>query len=231
MASNLGPRAVTDGLILYFDAANPKSYPGTGTTWSDLSGSGNHGTLVNGVGYTSDVKGALTFDGVNDYVSLASTPQIAQSVYSSTVEVVAYGDRTDATEVMFGGGALVTNQAYYLAFLSSDGSNFTFGFQGNNQSGSTPRSNVNWNHYAGLYDNSAGSRFRYFNQGLLSPSESSGVSNTSAATFTIGAFDDVSVGVRFFLQGKIASVKVYNRSLTSDEIQQNYNATRARYGL
>ena len=60
---------VTDGLVLCLDAANTRSYSGTGTDWFDLSGNGNHGTLVNGVGYSADNKGSLVFDGTNQEIS------------------------------------------------------------------------------------------------------------------------------------------------------------------
>jgi hypothetical protein len=62
------PRTITDGLVLCLDAANSKSYPGSGTTWTDLSGLGNTGTLTNGPTYSSANGGSLVFDGVNDYV-------------------------------------------------------------------------------------------------------------------------------------------------------------------
>jgi len=64
------PRIITDGLVLCLDAGNPKSYPGSGTTWTDLSGNGNNGTLTNGPTYNSGNLGSLVFDGVNDYVNL-----------------------------------------------------------------------------------------------------------------------------------------------------------------
>jgi hypothetical protein len=72
MALSHSPSIVTNSLVLCLDAANPKSYPGSGTTWTDLSGLGNNGTLVNGVGYTSVNRGSLVFDGVNDYVTLGN---------------------------------------------------------------------------------------------------------------------------------------------------------------
>lgn len=68
MALSHSPSIVTNGLVLCLDAANTKSYPGSGTTWTDLSGRGNNGTLVNGVGYNSGNLGSLVFDGVDDYV-------------------------------------------------------------------------------------------------------------------------------------------------------------------
>ena len=67
MALSHSPSIVTNGLVLCLDAANSKSYPGSGTTWTDLSGRGNNGTLVNGVGYNSGNLGSLVFDGVDDY--------------------------------------------------------------------------------------------------------------------------------------------------------------------
>jgi prepilin-type N-terminal cleavage/methylation domain-containing protein len=75
---------LTNGLILYLDAGKTTSYSGTGTTWTDLSGNGYIGNLINGVGYTSADGGALSFDGVDDYVSNINfggmvTTQITQS--------------------------------------------------------------------------------------------------------------------------------------------------------
>ena len=67
------PRTVTDGLVLALDAGNTKSYSGSGTTWSDLSGKGNDGTLVNSPTYSNLNGGNFNFDEVNDYVNIGST--------------------------------------------------------------------------------------------------------------------------------------------------------------
>ena len=82
MAFFHSPNIVTNGLVLALDAANPKSYPGSGTTIYDLSGNGNHGTLNNGVGFSTNYKGILTFDGVDDYVN-CNTPNLASSNYTA----------------------------------------------------------------------------------------------------------------------------------------------------
>ena len=68
MSLGHGASIVRNGLVLYLDAANPKSYPGSGTTWKDLSGNGNNGTLVNGPTFNSANGGSIVFDGTNDYV-------------------------------------------------------------------------------------------------------------------------------------------------------------------
>ena len=69
MSINYNPRIVTDGLVLLLDAGNTKSYPGTGTTWTDISRNGNNGTLTNGPTFDSANGGSLVFDGVDDYVN------------------------------------------------------------------------------------------------------------------------------------------------------------------
>ena len=66
MSSSASPDIVTNGLVLCLDAADKRSYPGTGTTWFDRSGGGSNGTLVNGVGYNSGNGGSLVFNGVNN---------------------------------------------------------------------------------------------------------------------------------------------------------------------
>ena len=73
MAVGYNPRIVTDGLVLCLDSANTKSYGGSGTTWTDVSGSGNNGTLYNGPTHTSGADGYFTFDGSNDYSQLSDT--------------------------------------------------------------------------------------------------------------------------------------------------------------
>lgn len=227
MGLSHSPKIVTSGLILCLDAANLKSYPGTGTTWYDISGNNNHGTLNNSPTYNS--QGYFTFDGINDYVSLTSTLAIAQGIYSSSVEVIAYRNSTTNFEVMFGGGTQSTNNGFYYGFRAGS-NNFMYAYYGNDQDGSTA-SNVTWNHYVATYSIEASSRYRYFNSTLLSPSQASGVTNTSSANFAIGAYQIAPGNIVSFFAGKIAMVKVYNRALTDSEVKQNFNALKGRFGI
>lgn len=229
MSLSHSPRIVTNGLALLLDAANTKSYPGSGSTWYDLSGNGNHATLINSP--TWNANESFTFNGTNQYAALTSIPQICQNLYSSTVEIIAYRtNNTSATlEVMFGGGIQNTNTAYYFGFRNT-ASNFMLAYYSNDQDGPTPTTNVAWNSYIGTYDTASASRYRYFNGSLLSPSQSSGVLNTSANRFYIGAFNDAGSPTLYF-SGKIASIKIYSRALTQSEITQNFSAMRGRYGI
>ena len=96
---------VTSGLVLHLDAGNPFSYPatGVGTKWTDLSGNNNHGTLTNGVSYTDNNRGALVFDGVDDYVRLANPP--IQGTGSFTIISISKLTGGTGGRVVYGGGS------------------------------------------------------------------------------------------------------------------------------
>jgi len=85
MAFSFSPRIVTDGLVLCLDAANPRSYPGSGTTWSDISRTGTNGTLVNGPTYSSANGGSIVFDGVNDYATTIRVPNMTTSSAEASI--------------------------------------------------------------------------------------------------------------------------------------------------
>lgn len=88
MALNHSPKIVTNGLVLYLDAANQKSYPGSGTTWTDLSGNGNTGTLTNGPTFSANNNGGIVFDGANDYVSISNSSSLNITGRNITIEVI-----------------------------------------------------------------------------------------------------------------------------------------------
>lgn len=95
MATAYNPKLVTSGLILYLDAGNQASYPGSGTTWNDLSGNSRNASLVNGPTFSSDALGSVVFDGVNDYgtasgISTAGSMAISCWFKTSTQQTNKY---------------------------------------------------------------------------------------------------------------------------------------------
>jgi hypothetical protein len=82
-----GVNIVTDGLVLYLDAANISSYSGSGTTWTDLSRSGNNGTLVNNPTFDSANKGSIVFDGVDDFINCGNSPILVFGTLDFTVSI------------------------------------------------------------------------------------------------------------------------------------------------
>jgi hypothetical protein len=221
MAIRYNTSVVRDGLVLQLDAANPKSYPGSGTTWFDLSGDGNNGTLVNGVGYSSADNGSLVFDGVNDYNNCTN---IIGGLNNYSAEFwFNISVNTIGIEHWLGSQYIATTGRVIFDISSNNClRNFV---NGTSVIGSTVIPIDIW-HHAFFTRNSIGLAEIYLNGSLEISNTISDVSvlNTD---FQIGGSSVLS---RWFT-GKISLVNVYNRALTASEIQQNFEATRGRYGI
>ena len=132
------PRIVTDGLVLCLDAGNTKSYPGSGTTWTDLSGRRNNGTLTNGPTFDSANGGSIVFDGTNDTVSI---PASANQVFGTGDYTLEWWSKTSDTD---GGYALSAAD-----FLNITWSGSTLYYQ--DVYGNTIMSFTNTTHYNGAW--------------------------------------------------------------------------------
>jgi len=238
MGAYSGPEINEDGLVLALDAANTKSYPGSGTTWTDLSGRGNNGTLVNGVGYNGSNGGYLSFDYVNDYVT---TTGMSNFSYTNgiTVSVWHYngggtgfyrGVVNNGTNVdRFGGFDLRYGRENYFGGTNNGTKlNWIIADTGGTRTGVSIYANVNeWHHYVGTYDNTT---VRVYKDGQLFDSITHSVGGqlkTTSDSTTIGR----SPGTSEYLDGRLSQVSIYNKTLTASEIQQNFNATRGRFGI
>ena len=219
------PKIVTDGLVLALDAGNVKSYPGSGTTWYDKSGNGNNGTLTNGPTFAT---GSIVFDGVNDYVNCGN---------STSLQIT--GSITLSTWINF--PTLFSSQ-YYPPFIIK-GVNASYMLYGNSVTnqvrmriGSNSAANVldststfsinTWYNIVGTYD---GSAMKIYVNGVCDSQKSLvGTIPTGSDNVHLG-FNPI--GEAIVYNGKIATTQIYNRALTSDEVLQNYNATKGRFGL
>ena len=214
MAFRYSPKIVTDGLVLCLDAANKKSYPGSGTAWNDLSGNANTGTLTNGPTFDSGNAGTIDFDGSNDLVEC--------SAISSTNFTNSLWMRVDAKNVNGIISWTVGTVRRELLFVSGYLS-IAYGSNKYRKIDSVLSNGV-WMHVVGTYDGTT--PLIYVN----------GVSQTltGEVTAAAGAANKCYIGrtayqVPFYFNGKIANVKIYNRALTSTEVVQNYNATKSRF--
>jgi hypothetical protein len=232
MALFHSPRIVTNGLVLYLDAGNQKSYSGSGTTWTDLSGNGNNGTLVNGVGYNSGNFGSLVFDGVDDNVNVGNTSLIISPSQSSItvncwvrtnvineykkifVNVNASQGPPGLTGIYFSIGP-VPFHTYFGVTTNVGQKNAVF---------TQHISTSNFTNLCGTYNGS--SIKLYLNGNLVATESHSGNIGTGGIT-RISGYDNNGES----WNGNIAQVSVYNRELTASEIQQNFNATRGRFGI
>tara|TARA_Y100000114_G_scaffold121130_1_gene116211 strand:- start:537 stop:1202 length:666 start_codon:yes stop_codon:yes gene_type:complete len=221
MGSSAGPNIIDDGLIFCVDAKNTKSYPGSGTTWSDLSRSGNHGTLTNSPTFNST--GYFDFDGTNDQVTMGTNPFLGGA--KSTVEfVLSFDAVTNAfTEQPWCEFGSASNNAIRLYFIRNN--SICVGYYANDKVFSfTPSINTIYN--ITITEDGTGG-VELFVDGTLRDTGNLSTPNTSGNTFRIGTFNSTNGS----FNGKIYLARLYNRDLTASEVLQNYNVQRSRFGV
>jgi len=222
-----GGNIITDGLVLLLDAANPRSYLSGSTAWTDLSRSINNGTLINGPTFNSGNGGSIVFDGVNGYVKPpnSTTLQLTNFTLSAWIKI----------------NILNANQ---FIIDTSTNSNFGFGYSyritslnkirfwaydanGLLDSNSSITNNI-WYNIVSTYNNTSNLQTIYIN-GVLDNS------NTYSLPFTVSNVSNLQIGgsqvLGGYLNGNIAQTSIYNRALSATEVLQNFNATRARFGV
>jgi hypothetical protein len=224
---NGGPgNIVTNGLVLYLDAANYLSYVSGSTTWRDISSSNLSGSLINGPTFSSGNGGSIVFDGTNDYVDCGNTINL-----TSAISIVTWIRKTTKTPRNIYEGVVDKGRDNYGAWsLNVDEVPLRVTFKckiaGVNRSIITTSdfSDNTWMQVAGTFN---GSTLAIYQNSILNNSASyAGSIGTNSESIRIGAAND-----GYYFLGNIASTQIYNRALTSDEILQNYNSTKARFGL
>ena len=223
--SHYGPRTITNGLVLALDAANSKSYPGSGTTWTDLSGRGVIGTLTNmdGTNFNSANGGSLVFDGTNEFVQCSGSITVTAATF--IVWIRRNGNQAQYDGILFSRGASVTGM----------------NFQSNNQLG------YHWNDAVSTYNWQSGLLIPDLSWCMVVVSVTSSsvtaylyqASGLTTATNTVShatsTLDDIKIGQDDaggrFLNGSISQALIYNRALSATEIQQNYNALKGRFSI
>jgi hypothetical protein len=232
-----GVNIVTDGLVLYLDAANTKSYMSGSTAWNDLSRSGNIGTLTNGPTFNSGNGGSIVFDGVNDYV-LGSLPNFnvgcislwinpsslinSTSSFQSLILLKYTGIVNSEWYISLGSATvLLTNEYITIANVEND-----------TRTAIADGGSLSANIWYNLIFNLELGRYKIYINGIKKTEVTFGggvPQLTNPNVLQIGALVRTSIVGPF--SGKIASTQIYNRALTPQEILQNYNATKSRFSL
>ena len=228
MAIFYNPRIVTDGLVLALDAGNTKSYPGSGTTWTDLSGRGNTGTLTNGPTYSSANSGSIVFDGNNQYINCGTSllPAGDISVFTWIYPTSFNNEWNIICTKWFNPNG--SDFHWALKSSTANGTNLRQNLYTTSNSdiyGTTSFSTNTW-HYVGFTLVNGGTLTFYKNG--VADGTSSSVSRTPQSS-TLQINDDRVV--QYGLVGRIPQVSIYNRVLSAAEISQNFNALRGRYGI
>ena len=225
MAYNFSPKIITDGLLLYLDAANTRSYPGTGTTWSDLSRGGNNGSLINGPTFNSANGGSIVFDGTNDWVN--SETQILKNLQEFTINLWFY--TSTLTGVLLSEGASSNVGVQFWLGVGVNNTILQFG-DGTNDSFFNSKITLQQNVWVNLcftVKNKTGTSY-------INSVYQNAWTNTNnilwagtTGTFRLGCRENTSI----FTNSRIAITQLYNRALSASEILQNYNSTKTRFGL
>jgi len=228
MSFRYSPKIVTSSLVLYLDAANPKSYVSGSTTWFDLSGNNYHGTLINGAGFSNERNGCMVFDGVDDMIRT----NFQTITVNSSFEIWA-----NKTESVNAYNMMAGMYLPYFSFNSGNTLHFSNTIGGVQRSAySSPSGTLRDNtwycfHFVNSYDGANTTMKSYINGTLVRSLTNTG--QTVTTTFyplVIGAWRSYAPTDNPF-KGKISIIKVYNKDLTQDEILQNYNTTKSRYDL
>jgi prepilin-type N-terminal cleavage/methylation domain-containing protein len=234
---------VTNGLVLHLDASNINSYPGfsTGQIWNDLSINNNNGTLINTPTYNTN--GYFDFDHTQServtFSNASSLQFLNRSPY--TLESWVYPTRNPGlgnyTGILDREDASMGYRNGYELHFSTNTSNQPY-FSTNrfslengifNQSGisvliDSSSINNSWHHIVTTYDGTNLSLYRNGSSIGVPVVSTGNITNTSKA---------LTLGVRGgqYFGGRISNTRIYNRALTAAEVQQNFNATKGRFGL
>ena len=231
-STSISGGVVTDGLVLALDAGVSRSYPGSGTTWTDVSGGGNTGTLVNGPTYNSANGGSLVFDGVNDYVNFGNNTTLYNAYDTTFTQEFAVrlisGASTSRTIFR------VDDWSRIITGISTSSITFTIGYISPVDS-LTYNSTINYNQWYLITTvwTKLNTQQIYLN-GILVAQRTPTISNYTGVTGTSGGANlgrGHTSPYTSNINANIAFFKHYNRALTAQEIQQNFIATRSRFDI
>lgn len=214
---------VTSGLVLYYDINEPVCYSSGRTDIQDLSRNGNTGTLVNGVGYSANNGGSITFDGVDDYLSV-TLPGNYSNTTGFSVSFWEYVDSYSGFILNFTFG-VPPNVTSFYSFNYSNYRVVDYTFTCNpNAFGTSSGYTQVWTYMTFVAD---GSNMFVYKNGVLD----------ATGTFLTGG-TVTNPTLKFGLQlsgrdmiGKYGTISMYRRALSATEIQQNFNAHRGRFGI
>ena len=235
------PKIVTDNLVLFLDAGNTKSYPGTGTTWTDMINA--HSATMHGVNWLNINGGVMNYDASDERITLPNTAQPNGLGSTFSIEIWHYLDNSTAPGSMWSYGSLFTNGGGSGDWNSGAGNNngLIIGFDmmnSRNQSGTevwktySPAPSVQtWHQY--VFTLNSGTGNMYIDKNNVMSNNTDFRTNYGQVTGTtgIGIADIYGGNYRGEYDGYISIVRIYDKVLSTAEVKQNYDATKRRYGL
>jgi hypothetical protein len=229
------PPIVTNGLVLNLDCGNRLSYPTSGTTWTDLSGNNNNGTLTNGPTFNPNNLGSIVFDGVDDYNLISNTNLLTfgNNPFSISFWMKPTNFSTGYRTILSNYNDYNSNYiSYFYCAIFNDGAGFnrelTILDSTGNLSNTIPKVSLTDNEWVNIVITRVGNTITIYKNTL--PTVGSGTVNLNfsgiRSTKIFGGVSAVNS-----VQGNISVFQIYNRNLSQLEVIQNYNALKSRFGL
>jgi len=226
MSYNNGPKIVTDSLILCVDAGNPKSYPGTGNTWTDLSSVGNNMTLINGPTFTTNNGGGIVTDGVDDNIFRTNTSSLSTFVYATGFSINMWHQSNSSADYDMLCSKVSSDNwddGFGMFYEFGEVKAFVRDYTVAVSFGPATTNITNW-----CFTYASGVT-RVFKDGRL---VNSGTNTVLSNPFNIDASLTInnSSTNNYPLDATIYNFTVYNKQLSAVEVLQNYNALKGRFG-
>lgn len=223
-----GPNIVKSGLILYLDAGSPNSFysPTAGTTWKDISGNSHNATLTNGPIFNNTDGGSIMFDGTNDFATTSTNPQLGSGAYTVSVWFKPSVSQANNATLLCVNAAAATNnwQMNFTTFgeIYFYVTNVTF-----LATGITPTVGA-WSNVTVVRENTGTNGVKSYHNGVFTAQ----TTDSTNLNYTEGIQIGLNRGDTTYFNGNIAQILLYSGyGLSSSEVLQNFNATRARFGI
>ena len=232
MAFHYSPKTIADGLELALDAGNPKSYPGSGTSVKDLTGTHPGGTLSGGTSFVDN--NYFSFDGSNDSLQFSPNDVFERGTTSFTIEAWARLNAQGSNNlalVIGGGNPLcdVCDGGYMILFSGTNNLNLRFDDSGLGNMDSITYNNPSsfidgsFHHIVGMRNGT--NTLLYLDGTQVASGTDNQVNVNDISTFYVSGWSN------YRGEMDVALSKIYNRALSADEVLQNYNAHKTRFGL
>ena len=227
MSFSYGTKIVTDGLVFYVDTANPRSYVSGSTTTNSLIGN-EIGNLINGTDFSTDNQGSWNLDGMNDYIQLNTSVTLSHLTYS-----IWYRPSLTDTSFRTLGQTGAWSTTEFACFFSSNppGQQLSLVTKSNNTRTDTSLPKIINPNFYNTWHNATfviepSTQYVYYNGQFCDSDTRTNNGDITMTKLHIGSW----MGYGFF-GGKIGPITLYGKALSADEVLQNYNALKGRFGL
>lgn len=228
MVTAYNPRINTYGLQLLLDAGNTKSYPGTGTTWSDLSGNSRNGVLTNSPTYNTSVGGNISFNGTTSTTQIPSFNITGKDISIFSWFKLNSLQTTEASIIrkdsIFQLGFLNASTGTVRCLLATAG---TTGWVGTNDFTYAFSTGV-WYNFGFVYDDGI---TKFYVNGINIRTITTITGTLTSGTSDVSIGGNIPAGPSTYLDGSVSTVSIYSNGLLPDKVLQNFNAYRGRYGV